>query len=157
MAKQNPKKDNAKQEPLQGALESTQPVQDNQETSKETLENTEQIDETTQEGVNKGGDQTEQQGDKEGAKNTQEPKDTGMDSKGKGEAANRKGSNSKNKTDIKSDIEKIAKKTFDKHAIDVLYFTSDLLGFGTPQDASHHANNLDDKTVFEVKRESDGK
>ena len=153
MAKQNKPKIDVSHEPPKGALENAQPVQDNQETSKETVENTEPIDQTTQEGVNQGGDQTEQEGDQTGGKDTQESKDTGVDKNGKGTAASGKGDLAK----TKSDIEAIAKKTFERHAVDILYFTSDLQGFGNPQDASHHANNLVDKTVFEVKKDSDGK
>lgn len=140
MAKKSKQTTQANQGPSMEDLGSSQPVQ-------EPI-----VDKTTKEGINQTGDQTKQEGDQTGAENAQEPKDTGVDKKGKGKTTHSKGVSST----TKSSIEEIAKKLFDRHAIDVLYFTSDLHGFSSYQDASHHANGLTDKAVYEVKRESDG-
>ena len=99
------------------------------------------------------GDQTNPQGSEESTKDSEGSKDSGVDTEGKGKTTPKKGVATK----VKSDIEAIAKKTFERYPIDTLYFTSDMQGFGNPSDAAHHANKLADKAVYEVKRSEDGK
>lgn len=99
------------------------------------------------------GDQTNPQGSEESTKDSEGSQDSGVDTEGKGETTPTKGVATK----VKSDIEAIAKKTFERYPLDTLYFTSDMQGFGNPTDAAHHANKLADKAVYEVKRSEDGK
>ena len=108
---------------------------------------------STEKEASAAGEQTDTKSTEESTTNTEKPEDTGVDKKGKGKTTSKKGVATK----VKSDIEAIAKKTFERHPIDTLYFTSDMQGFGNPSDAAHHANKLADKAVYEVKRSEDGK
>ena len=99
------------------------------------------------------GEQTDTKSTEESPKDSEGSEHTEVDKEGKGKTTSRKGVAAK----VQTDIESIAKKTFERHPVDALYFTSDLQGFGNPSDAAHHARTLNDKTVFEVKREKNGK
>ena len=116
-------------------------------------ENPGETDSTTETQTSETGDKTNPQGSEESTKDSEGSKDSGVDTEGKGKTTSKKGVATK----VKSDIEAIAKKTFERHPIDTLYFTSDMQGFGNPSDAAHHANKLADKAVYEVKRSEDGK
>lgn len=109
---------------------------------------------STEKETSAAGEQTDTQSTEESTTNTEKPEDTGVDKKGKGKTTSTKGTPSKS---LQSEIEAIAKKTFDKHPLDTLYFTSDLQGFSNPQDANYHANRLADKAVYEVKKSEDEK
>lgn len=124
-----------------------------QSTDQQVSEKETQANQTTKKETAAGNSQTESKNTEESSKNIERSEDSGVDKKSEGKAASGKGVSSK----TKSDIENIAKKTFERYPVDVLYFTSDLQGFATPQDASHHANNLTEKTIFEVKKTDNGK
>jgi hypothetical protein len=55
-------------------------------------------------------------------------------------------------TAINKELLKKAKPFFDKHKVDVLYFTSDETAFFSPYAANTHGQTLKDKTVTEIRK-----
>lgn len=150
MAKQKQNQENAHQDPN---LDPDGTQSTNMGEASKGNETPGEADSTTETQTSETGDQTNPQGSEESTKDSEGSKDSGVDTEGKGKTTPKKGV----ATNVKSDIEAIAKKTFERYPIDTLYFTSDMQGFGSPSDAAHHANKLADKAVYEVKRSEDGK
>lgn len=148
MAKKQPTQNDAAQDPKLDP-EGTQSVPVVETTQEE------KTDTSTETQASEGSGQTDPQDSKEGGKDSEGPNNTGLDKEDKGKATTRKGSSTQAK--LKTDIQTVAKKTFERLPIDTLYFTSDLQGFGNINDASNHAHTLDDKTIYEVNRSEDGK
>jgi hypothetical protein len=77
--------------------------------------------------------------------NTEKQENTGVDTKEQTPAT-------RTKKDIAQELEGKAKKIFGKYSVELIYFTSNGMGFLKETDAKNHAAKLVDKTITIIKR-----